>query len=256
VNLNKIWYYLLLMSLQAATSSCTSTYLQHSRTASVTQLDPVRGIETDSASFFLASSYRDSLNVSMNEILAYSDQSMSKGTPESLLGNFVADIVFSTATELYSDKDTNLPDFCLLNNGGLRTSLASGPVLLRHVYELMPFDNEIVVVELSGDSVHSLFRYLADRKGAPVSGLRIQLGDTAWTSAMIQGKPFDSTRTYRVVTSDYLARGGDGMSFFDTPVSYTSTGIKIREALIDYLRTKGGSGQTIHVELDERIRVL
>jgi 2',3'-cyclic-nucleotide 2'-phosphodiesterase (5'-nucleotidase family) len=257
VNSNKTSRYrFLLLPFLAFVTACAAPYTRSGQTAAVSQIDAANGIGLDSGSFQVSAPYRDSLNVSMNEVLAVIAQPMMKGTPESLLGNFVADLVFEKAVQICKDQGKPLPDFCLLNTGGLRSSLASGPVMLKHIYELMPFDNEIAIVELTGDSVVSLFNYVGERKGAPVSGLRIEIMNAGWTGAVINGIPFDTKKSYRVVTSDYLARGGDNMTFFQTPVSYQSTGVKIRDAIIEDVRKSGLSGQTIQVELDGRIRIL
>lgn len=64
--------------------------------------------------------YKESLDAEMNEVLVYSEKAMIKGTPESELGNFVADLSLKIITEKIPEANI---DFCLLNNGGLRTSL-------------------------------------------------------------------------------------------------------------------------------------
>ncbi|MFT6027438.1 MAG: hypothetical protein ACI8P5_001701, partial [Bacteroidia bacterium] len=59
-----------------------------------------------------------------------------------------------------------------------------------------------------------------------------------------------------VVTSDYLAEGGDNMNFFKDPLERIRTGIKIRDAIIDDFRVAGLSGKTLSVKLDGRISVI
>lgn len=236
-------------------SACAATFQPATHTSSVSVLGPVSELGIDSIAWSMAVPYRDSVTAVMNGILAHSSQPMSKGTPESLLGNFVSDLVFVRGTADCDRTRKRPPDLCLLNIGGLRSSLPAGDILLRHVYELMPFDNEIVIVELAGADMEQLFHYIWERKGCPVSNLKLVLEDSTWKEVTIGGLPFDPQRTYRVLTSDYLARGGDNMSFFEHPVSYETTGLRIRDAIIDHVRKAGLSGQPIHAELDGRIRI-
>jgi 2',3'-cyclic-nucleotide 2'-phosphodiesterase (5'-nucleotidase family) len=189
----------------------------------------------------------------MNGFLVRNEKVMTKGIPESELGNFVSDLVFQAAKDFSRESGLDSADFCLLNNGGFRSSLPTGDILLRHVYELMPFDNEIVVIEISSAATDSLFRYIRGRKGAPVSGLKLVLNDAAWESAVIGVSAFNDSSTYHVVTSDYLASGGDGAGFFLNPLSVSSTGIKIRDAIIQHMKSIHSSGKSISAANDGRI---
>ena len=101
----------------------------------------------------------------------------------------------------------------------------------------MPFENELVIAELSGDKVEDLLHYLAvNKKAHPISKLRLKLKDTTYTDVTINDVKFDASKNYFVMTSDYLQEGGDKMNFFKDPVSLHKTGYKIRTALIDYFK--------------------
>ena len=62
-------------------------------------------------------------------------------SPESLLGNFVTDLCLRQ----YS----NIADICVMNNGGLRSNLTKGEITRGDIYTLMPFENELVILEFS-----------------------------------------------------------------------------------------------------------
>ncbi|CAN5521093.1 hypothetical protein BH11BAC1_BH11BAC1_29140 [soil metagenome] len=68
----------------------------------------------------------------------------------------------------------------------------------------------------------------------------------------IQGQVFDSTKSYRIVTSDYLANGGDKMDFFKNPIKLETTGILIRDALLDYCDAETKRGNMLTSKLDGR----
>lgn len=215
-------------------------------------VDPVNISEKDKEVDSIIAIYRYDLEQEMSQVLAYSDQTMTRGTPEGLLNNFVADLVFEIGREIYQGEEPI--DFCLLNYGGLRAPIPQGPVTMSHVFELMPFENEMVVITLSPEKILELFDYLAAANvGMPVSGIRLKLDDGAIQQVSIDGQEFNPERNYRVLTSDYLAGGGDNMTFFLEPLEYNYLGLRIRDAIIKYLQEKQQQGLSIKSRLDGRI---
>ncbi|MEK6614561.1 MAG: 5'-nucleotidase [Bacteroidota bacterium] len=198
------------------------------------------------------SPYKIKLEKEMSVVLAISEQTMMKNNPEGLLGNFSTDAVLKMSRE-YS-KDSCKVDFCVLNNGGLRNSLPKGNITKYDVFSLMPFENEIVLLTLSGDAVKELLDFIANKKGAPVAGLRMKIINQMASDVMIGDKPFDVTKSYTVATSDYLAGGGDNMTFFASASRRQSLNKKIRDAIIEYLLNESENGNTIKVIKDGRIQ--
>ncbi len=218
------------------------------------RLDSINAPVKDSATEAAIAPYREQLQAEMEEVLAYSEQPMRRDSPEGLLNNFVADLVLDIARELYTPEDDKPIDFCLLNYGGLRTSIPEGPVTRGRIFELMPFENEIVVITLSPEKTMKLFQYLAESEvGMPVSGITLGIKDNQPENIQIQGESFDPDRSYKVVTSDYLAGGGDRMDFFLQPQKSELIGLKIREAIIMHLKKQHEKGKKITSQLDGRI---
>ena len=183
--------------------------------------------------------YHDSLQGKINEVLCYNPRTLSRQeTPlESSLGNFYADACFKAADSIFFKEKKEHLDFALFNYGGIRTSIPKGNVKVEDIFKLMPFENKLVIVELSGSMVQHLFNYLASRKQAhPISGMRVTLSNEKLTGIKIQGKNFDAKKNYWVLTHDYLQHGGDNMSFFTDPLSLFVTEYKVRDALIDNLK--------------------
>jgi len=204
-----------------------------SKTAIDSSLTNVQEIEDYIAPF------KKSLDVQMNEQLSYNPVSMNKSdyklnTP---IGNMMAAIVRAQGEPVYKSRTGKNIDIVLLNSGGIRAGMPAGPVTMRNAYEIMPFDNEIVIAELTGEQVNELINYLIERKSAhPIDGLQILLHeDGTAASVLINGQPLDKAHVYKVATNDYLYTGGDNMSFFkDTPL--TTIDYKIRNAMIDYFK--------------------
>ena len=212
--------------------------------------------QTDSAIAVILNPYKQQLDSVMNEVIGSTTVAMpnEKGKQETYLGNFVADVCLSRGNSVYKPEDGKPAQVCLLNNGGLRASLPQGPITRRNIFELMPFDNEIVVVTISGQKMWELIRFVAASGGMPVAGMNLGMKpDKSPGKVLIGGEPFDSTKTYKVLTSDYLAHGGDKMSFLKDPIAYETTGYLIRNALIDAFIEKHKAGTAVTPVLDGRI---
>ncbi|WP_081212378.1 5'-nucleotidase C-terminal domain-containing protein [Salegentibacter sediminis] len=196
--------------------------------------------------------YREHLNKTLDSTLAYNPRSMNKSEGElnTALGNMMADIVMQQANPILKSRTGKEIDMVLLNKGGIRSGLDKGEVNARSAYGLMPFENEIVIAELSGDKILEMLEYLERAKTAhPVSGIQIEMNrDFKITSATIQGGEIDPERTYFVATSDYLQQGGDNMNFFQNPVALYNVDYKLRNAIIDYFQKT----DTIKAERDNR----
>ncbi|WP_332037835.1 5'-nucleotidase [Salegentibacter sp.] len=196
--------------------------------------------------------YRAHLNKTLDSSLAYNPKSMNKSEGElnTAIGNMMADIVMEQANPVFKSRTGKEIDLVLLNKGGIRSGLNKGKVNARSAYGLMPFENEIVIAELSGEKIMEMLEYLERAKTAhPVSGVQIEMdSDFKITSAKIQGDEIDTERTYFVATSDYLQQGGDNMNFFKDPVSLYNVDYKLRNAIIDYFEKV----DTIRTERDNR----
>ena len=190
--------------------------------------------------------YRSSMEAEMNAVLVESDSAIEKGQPESKLGNLVTDICLK--------RSKVSADFAILNNGGLRTNLPKGQITRGKTFELMPLDNEIVVVTISAQKMLNLLKYVAVSKGVPVSGLRGEILGDSLINVLIVGKAFDPTKNYKVCTTDYLANSGDKMNFFSKPILIETTGYKLRDALIDEFTEIGLAGKHLHPVLDGRLK--
>ena len=197
--------------------------------------------ERDSTILKIIKPYSDSLETKMNEILSYTKTDLIKGKPESKLGNFVSDLCLH-----YTEAD-----ICMLNNGGLRNSLYEGVITKRDIYKLMPFDNELVIVELYEEDFKKLLNYISKKGGVPISGMKLTINKKGDVLNYNIDSLFYRKHKIKVLTSDYLANGGDKMDFFKKK-NQIKTGIKVRDAIIDYCKNK----DTIDVRLDKRINII
>ena len=184
--------------------------------------------------------YRDHINKSLDSVLAYSVETYAKNDSElnTAIGNFLADLVFDQANPIFNKRTGKNIDFVLLNHGGIRSIISKGNVTTRTAFEVMPFENSLVVVDLKGVQVKELLDYLARNKRAhPISKLHLAIdNNNNIVEAAIDEKPIDLDKNYFVCTNDYLVNGGDRMDFFKIHDSIYALDYKVRNAMIDYLK--------------------
>jgi 2',3'-cyclic-nucleotide 2'-phosphodiesterase (5'-nucleotidase family) len=247
-------HYIHILLVCAILSACSSTpKIQKVETSHVV-LNASTVDTYDSTFIKTVMPYKSKMDSIMNEVLGISDQALLKGLPEGTLGDFASDAVLKKTNDVYNPSDNHLADICLLNNGGLRSQLPKGKITLGNVFELMPFENEIVILTLSGEKTKQLFESLVENNGAPFSGATVKGKGKKMTELKIGGKEFDITKTYKVATSDYLAGGGDKYSFFSSPIKVDTLKYKLRDAIVDYIKDETKKGNTIKVALDGRIK--
>lgn len=196
--------------------------------------------------------YRDHVQKDMNKVLSYSVDTYSKsdGKLNTAIGNLMADAIYQESNPIFKQRTGKEIDFVLLNHGGIRSILSKGPVTVGTAFEMMPFENSMVVVQLQGQYIKEMLHYLSVAKRAhPISQLKIVLDkNDSVISASVKGVPVDFKKTYYVATNDYLNQGGDYMNFFKSRDTAYVLDYKIRTALLDYF-TKT---DTINPVIDDR----
>jgi 5'-nucleotidase / UDP-sugar diphosphatase len=155
---------------------------------------------------------------------------------ETNLGNWVTDIMRAHTGA----------DVALLNSGGLRASIADGPVTIADVFRAMPYANALMVVELSGKELlavlnRSVMGTREDEDGGflQVSGIRFSVRDHRVEMVRLtqNSAQLDPEKHYSVAITDFMASGGDGYTWFHGK-PLVDTGLPLRELLIDTVRQK------------------
>ncbi|UFH33360.1 5'-nucleotidase C-terminal domain-containing protein [Chryseobacterium sp. C-71] len=180
--------------------------------------------------------YTEKLNKEMNQKISYTLVDLTKEGDNSNLGNLLADYTFDGANVWAKANLNKNIDAALINIGGIRTTIGKGDILLKNVFEVMPFENEVIIVKFKGSDLQGLFDYYAkNQKNNPVSHLYIETNNGMVAKSLIDGKMINPTQDYYIATSDYLALGGDNMKFFAKGESIP-TGIKLRDLFIEYFK--------------------
>lgn len=197
----------------------------------------------------LVQPFRTELIERTGEVIGTATGAFEKADPEGTLDNLVADaMLWSSRAE-----DDEPVAFSMANDGGLRAPINAGPITIAEVFELMPFENRVAILELSGHQVDSLAQQIARSNGEPVAGLTMVIGGTPTRArdVRIAGEPIDLDARYRMAVSDYLANGGGFWPQLWTPLAREDLDLLIRDGIEGFIRDQG----TVTPTLDGRIRV-
>tara|TARA_B100000131_G_C18018141_1_gene573396 strand:+ start:287 stop:1027 length:741 start_codon:yes stop_codon:yes gene_type:complete len=182
--------------------------------------------------------YRDSIDFKLDNVIGfskglYTKDDYSKTKFNSSLGNLIADIIFKQADSVFYKSFGNNIDFVLQNHGGIRSSLFEGEIKLTDAYKILPFENEIVVLEISKEVFDEMVLFLINEKFPhPISGFSI-MNDKA-----LINKESSSNNKFFLATNDYLLSGGDNMFFLEKNSNVYQLGYSLRDAFIDYTINK------------------
>ncbi len=203
----------------------------------------------DTSMVLLMKPYRDSIEMTMNQVIGATAMTLEKKSPQGSLGSFMADAMLFGARDKF-----DLPvDVSFINSGGIRLEqLPRGEITRGKIFELMPFDNVIVVQELKGSELQQLLDVTASRGGWPLSGLSMQIKDKKAVNVRINGQPLDINRTYLVANSDYVANGGDDANIL-RQIPQKNLGYLLRDAIFDHIRRLMVNGQPFTIKEETRV---
>lgn len=188
--------------------------------------------------------YRTKVDAIMQEVIGFADSNFVSSAPNSVLSNFVVDAVFKKglqSAQAYFPEMNPSNTIGLLNFGGIRASISKGDITIGNIFEIMPFDNIIMVLKIDYSKIDQLLNYLYEKGGQPISNATATLSTTT-KELKINSQSLTKNQPIYIITSDYLSSGGDKMDFLLNPLKKWDTGILIRNALIDEIRENGKIG--------------
>lgn len=172
-------------------------------------------------------------------ILGYTKKELSHNKASvSTLGQWVTDVM----------RRTMKADIAFQNGGGLRTSIPAGNITIGNLYEVVPFDNTLVTLELTGKQIKENLEYGIYNKQIGMlqfSGLVVKYdksqpeGKRVVEVSLHNGRRLDLNKTYKVVTNDFLAQGGDGFTTFTQGKYINDSQIPLRNLLMDAVKAAG-----------------
>jgi 5'-nucleotidase len=136
-------------------------------------------------------------------------------------------------------------DFAVMNNGGIRADVQPGVVTYGALFEVQPFGNVLYRVTVRGDALRAYFERMYDGRRSPrvhVSGITLTWDNTRPAGQRLvgarlpNGDALDDAREYRLVLSDFMLTGGDGLGLGDAARLVEPLNIQDLDALITYIR--------------------
>jgi 5'-nucleotidase len=196
-----------------------------------TRLIEAKGVAPDPEALQAVEPYRARVERLMNTVLGEATSSFSRTVEE---GGALLNLV----TDSYRARTG--AQIALANTGGIRTSLPAGPITYGKLFEILPFENTIVTMKITGAQ---LKRSLAVRLTA-VSGIRATFdlrkskGEQLVSVTMSDGSPVLDSATYTVAINDFMQAGGDDYTEFANGTEATDTGVRLRDVVSDYIKAK------------------
>jgi len=216
-------------------------------------------ISDDSAVDQMLAAYAPKVRALDNVIGKLKGELRKGGMGGGSLGNFVADGMRAQASARLGKRI----DLAIMNGGGLRRNpISEGELRARDIFELLPFENALVTLDLSGEQILKLLGVVVSSREAQ-SGARLTYITKADKSSQLetamlrdeQGreKQIDPKATYTIVTIDYLVNvGGERYSVLREGKNTKPVGITLRDAVMEYVKSETAAAREIKPRLDER----
>jgi 2',3'-cyclic-nucleotide 2'-phosphodiesterase (5'-nucleotidase family) len=205
-------------------------------------------VVVDSSLVRLIAPYGNQLKSTMGKVIGISERGLYKKQPESEIGNFMADAMKAMAEIKFGKK----VDAAFVNYGGVRSYIAKGNVTVGQIFELMPFDNLVVLQQINGTVLQQFLDKTAIDGGWPSSGISMEIKDKKAVHIMIAGKPLDLQAKYLIANSDYVANGGSDCSMLKG-IAQENRGYLLRDALLEYSVVSTAKGKTIDSNIENRV---
>ena len=227
--------------------SCKTIYQPHSVNYADYRITPAN--IPDNSVVQLLQPYADSVNKSMNTVVVVAATALEKNQPEGTLGNILADAMLTKARQQYK---INV-DAAFINYGGIRlTTIPAGNITRGKIFEVAPFDNVIVLLQLKGKLLQEFLNHISGRGGWPAAGISWQIKNKSATNVLINATPIDENATYTIAVADYVANGGDDAIMLK-PIPQINNGYLFRDAVIEYFSGINQQGKKLQAKIEKRV---
>ncbi|MCQ2613046.1 MAG: 5'-nucleotidase C-terminal domain-containing protein [Treponemataceae bacterium] len=195
--------------------------------------------------------YIQESNASLKEVVLKTTAAFDAGNKwsrkwETPIGDLVADALVG-----YVRNHGVSVDFGFTNGGNIRASLPAGDVTRENIMTVLPFENYVYVITLTGEDMIDFANFIPTlNQGA--GGFLQMSKEVSYTlefddngnngrisDVLINGEPIDPSATYRMVTNDYLSNGGDGYTVLTRSIDTYNTSMLMSDAVVEYAQSLG-----------------
>lgn len=245
--------YMVLITCFLLIFSCKSSYVSTGvQTQNIAVTDNINPIDSQLVQLYLP--FKKIIENDMGRVISFSEIEMVKGKPESGLTNLLSDLLLEEGQKAAAKINLKIkPVVSFFNYGGIRTSLPKGNITVGKIFEVMPFENEMVFIELTGEQLQQFFDMVAGKGGDSIGGVRFVISNNKAKNVVIEGENLVLDKKYWMVTNDYSANGGDGMAILAQHPDLLTSGLKIRDVIISNFEDRQKNGAVLTSNLDGRI---
>lgn len=197
--------------------------------------------------------YRAKLDSIMNKHIGYAAHDLTtQGQYESTLGTFVTALFLTQSISTF-DRDV---DVAIMNHkGGLRVPLNQGPILLGEVFEVMPFENEMLLLEIDGSKLMEVIEHIGKSGRSMIWPVSFDVTASGLKNVKVDGKRIVANQNYVLAISDYLANGGGGFSMLADVKRLSIEPVLQRDMIVKEIRERTAKGDSISAEVANFITV-
>ncbi len=245
--------YTLLITWILLSVSCKTNYVtSQTDTQNIQVSENVYPLDSQVVQMYLP--YKKILEKDMGRVISKSEVELVKQKPESGLTNLLADLLLDEGRKFTVENNLQFkPEVSFFNYGGIRTSLPKGEITVGKIFELMPFENEMVFIQLTGGQLQQFYDIVAENGGESIGGARFVISNGKAKNVVINGEMLAPEKKYWMVTNDYSANGGDDLVIFTQRLELVGSGKKIRDLIISNFEERQKNGEVITEKLDGRI---
>ncbi len=232
---------------EAILSVCTDSSGKKTVRLKSWSINPITDAVTPDPVFVeLLKPYVDKAKASLNQVVGHTTAEFILNEKQSRIEEHPwCDWVCDAISEFLQQR--NMPvDFTINNGGVFRAGLPKGEITHGDIETSLPFNNTVVICSMTGRQVKSLFEFVASIRQtaggfAQVSrSVRYTIsydlqGNGTLSNLLINGKPVDENKIYRIATNSYMYSGGDGYTIFEKSTDFLDTAVLVNEAIVDVL---------------------
>jgi 2',3'-cyclic-nucleotide 2'-phosphodiesterase (5'-nucleotidase family) len=201
--------------------------------------------EFDSAMAKKLAFYKSELKDRMNDTIVFNERPLTKAQPESSMGNWIADVVKGSVQQK--------THACILSYNLIQADyLPPGPLLRKDFYDLIPIENKIILIKISGLKLKAFCDTIASIGGTPISGLSFTISNNKAENIKIENQAINDFLIYTIAINDFMLTNKKFIALLNK-IPMDQSNKKIRNILIEFAATCKTKNQQIISKLDNRI---
>jgi len=191
----------------------------------------------------------------INVVIGHSEKELVSFEPESPLSNFLTTTLLERSPKYVDDPLFAQCDISMLNFGGIRSNIPAGDVRIANIYDVTPFENYLTFIQVKGSELRKALKRFTDKKNAPMAGVKMVYRNGKPVKILVQNEPLDDQKVYKLVTLDFIAKGGDNLISEIQFEKVVYTTMLFRDFLIEEIKDMSQKGISLDGRLEGRVSI-